>query len=131
MNKKIIITIFILFFIVTGCNLKNNNLKNYIGVWRNDDSSNPVDELIINSLSNNEIDFSYLVDGITTFENVKAKLDNNKAMFDIKNDLGWNLKGYFIMKDDLVTLTITSCSNDNIVPSTTTYKLHREKSNLQ
>lgn len=107
------------------------DVNNYVGVWRNDDSSSPVDELIINTPNGNEIPFEYLVDGITTFENGKATLNGNKAEFDVKNDLGWTLKGYFVMKDNQVTLTITECSSDNIQPTTITYELHRDKSNLK
>ena len=45
--------------------------------------------------------------------------------------MGWNLQGYFIMEDNQVTLTITSCSSEYITPSTTIYELHRNKSNLK
>ena len=91
-----------------------NDVNNYVGVWRNDDSSSPVDELIINTPNGNEIPFEYLVDGVTTFENAKATLE-----------------GYFVMEDDQVTLTITKCSSEYIGPSTIVYKLHRHKSNLK
>ncbi len=116
---------------------ENNNptpdldVNNYVGVWRNDDSSSPVDELIINTPNGNEIPFEYLVDGITTFENVKATLDGNKASFNVKNEMGWTLEGYFVMEDNQVTLTITKCSSKYIEPSTIVYKLHRDKSNLK
>ncbi len=110
---------------------KDLDVNNYVGVWRNDDSSNPVDELIINTPNGNEIPFEYLVDGITTFENGKAILDGNKASFNIKNEMEWTLEGYFVMEDNQVTLTITKCSSKYIEPSTTIYKLHRDKSKLK
>lgn len=116
---------------------ENNNqtpdldVNNYVGVWRNDDSSNPVDELIINTPNGNEIPFEYLVDGVTTFENAKATLEGNKANFNVKNEMGWTLEGYFVMEDNQVTLTITKCSSEYIAPSTIVYKLHRDKSNLK
>ena len=107
------------------------DVNNYIGVWRNDDSSNPVDEFIINSIENNQISFDYLIDGITTFENVKATIDGNKADFDVTNELEWNIKGYFVMENDQVTLTITDSSSENIAQTSTVYTLHRDKSNLK
>ena len=73
----------------------------------------------------------HLIDGITTFENVSATLDNNKATFDVVNELEWNIKGYFVMDNDEVTLTITDSSNEYIEKTTSTYKLHRDKSNLK
>jgi len=109
----------------------NFDVTGYVGVWRNDDSSSPVDEFIINSVEGNIISFDYLIDGITTFEGVTATLDNNKASFDVVNELEWNIKGYFIMENDEVTLTITDSSNEYIEKTTTTYKLHRDKSNLK
>ena len=107
------------------------DVNNYVGVWRNDDSSSPVDELIINAPNGNEVPFEYLIDGITTFENAKATLNGNKASFDVKNEMGWTLEGYFVMEDNQVTLTITKCSSEYIEPSTIVYKLHRDKSNLK
>ena len=103
----------------------------YKGVWRNDDSSNPVDEFIIIEINGNTITFEYLIDGITTFENGNATLDGNKANFDITNELGWTLKGYFVMENDEVALTITESSSDNIEKTTIVYKLHREESKLK
>ena len=117
--------------------IKENNvapdfdINGYIGVWRNDDSSSLVDEFIINGLNGNEVEFEYLVDGITTFENVKATLNGNRADFDVTNDMEWNLKGYFVMENDKVSLTITECSSEYITPNTIEYLLHRDKSNLK
>ncbi len=117
--------------------IKENNVtpdldvNNYVGVWRNDDSSSPTDELIINTPNGNEIPFEYLVDGITTFENVRATLNGNKAEFNVKNDMEWTLEGYFVMEDNQVTLTITKCSSEYIEPTTTIYKLHRDTSKLK
>lgn len=111
--------------------VSNFDINDYIGVWRNDDSSNPTDELIISSQDGVEVIFDYLIDGITTFENVSARLNDDTAEFDIVNDLGWNIKGYFIMKDNKVTLTIEESSIELISPSTITYELHRDKSKLK
>lgn len=116
---------------------ENNNasadvdVNGYIGVWRNDDSSNPVDEFIINSVNNNQINFDYLIDGITSFEGVSATLDGNKANFEVVNELGWTIKGYFVMENDQVFLTITESSNENIATNSTVYTLHRDKSKLK
>lgn len=107
------------------------DVNNYVGVWRNDDSSSPVDELIINAPNGNEVPFEYLIDGITTFENAKATLNGNKAEFNIKNEMGWTLEGYFVMENDQVSLTITKSSSEYIEAATTIYKLHRDKSNLK
>ena len=107
------------------------DVNNYVGVGRNDDSSSPVDELIINAPNGNEVPFEYLIDGITTFENAKATLNGNKAEFNIKNEIGWTLEGYFVMENDQVSLTITKSSSEYIEAATTIYKLHRDKSNLK
>lgn len=111
--------------------VSNFNINDYIGVWRNDDSSNPTDELIIVSSDGVEVKFDYLIDGITTFENVNASINDDTASFDVKNDLGWTLKGYFVMKDNKVTLTIEESSSEYINASTTVYELHRDKSKLK
>ena len=109
----------------------DEELLKYKGVWRNDDSDKPTEEFIINEIDGKSITFDYLIYRVTTFENAKAEFDGNTAVFDIKNDLNWNLKGYFLMNNDEVVLTITECSDNNIVPSTTIYKLHRDKSKLK
>jgi hypothetical protein len=111
-------------------NITEEFLK-YKGVWRNDDSDNPVDEFIINDINGKTVSFDYLIYRVTTFENAKAEFDGQTAVFDIKNDLGWNLKGFFLMNNDQVILTITECSDNNIIPSTTIYNLHRDKSKLK
>lgn len=111
--------------------VSNFDISDYTGVWRNDDSSNPTDELIIGAASGNEVTFDYLIDGITTFENVSARLNDNTAEFDVVNDLGWSLRGYFVMSDNKVTLTIEESSSEYIDKATTVYELHRDKSKLK
>ena len=107
---------------------EQNEMK---GVWQYPDSTYPDEELIIKSIENNKITFDYIIDGITSFDNVVANLDKNIATFDVKNDGDWNIKGTMTFKDNKLILDIKESSNEYIPVKTTTFSIKTNKSVLQ
>ena len=50
-------------------------------------------EFRVKSINDSKVNFDYIIEGITTFENASASISGNTAKFDIKNEGGWNIKG--------------------------------------
>ncbi|MBR1413882.1 MAG: hypothetical protein IJ574_04360 [Bacilli bacterium] len=107
------------------------NIEDYIGVWQYPDSNYPNEELIIKKINSNVITFDYVIDGITTFESVTAKLYKNEATFDVKNEGDWNIKGTMKFNNNTVVFNIEKSSNDNIPVNKTTFTIKSKKSVLQ
>jgi len=101
------------------------------GVWQYPDSIYPNEEVIIKSVNDNKITFDYVIDGITSFDNVTADLNNDIATFDVKNDGDWNIKGTMTFKNNTLEFNIKESSNENIQTSTTTFSVKSNKSVLQ
>lgn len=144
--KKIIIFIIMMVLVVGGIiiitkntsnktetkvdNAKNQQME-FKGVWQYPDSTYPNEELIIKSIEANKITFDYIIDGITSFDNVTAILNNDTATFDVKNDGDWNIKGTMTFKDNSLILNIKESSNEYIPTNTTTFSIKSNKSVLQ
>ena len=126
---------------IIGKNTKQNNNKSdgeqkldissYKGVWQYPDSTYPDEELIIKSIEHNKINFDYVIDGITSFDNVTATLNNNTATFDAKNDGDWNIKGTISFKNNTVFFKINESSNENVQEESITFSIKSNKSILQ
>ena len=117
--------------------VQNNNkeegidVNSFKGVWHYPDSVYPDDELIIKNIDGNKITFDYVIDGITSFENVTANLDKNIATFDVKNEGDWNIKGTMEFKENSIEFTIKESSNENVPTINITFDKKSNKSILQ
>ena len=107
------------------------NPSRIIGVWQYPDSTLPEEELIIKSIDNNKITFDYEIYRLTGFENATAELEGNTAVFDVKNNIDWNIKGTILFEDNTVTLNIKESSNELLPEGTTTFLIKSDKSVLQ
>lgn len=108
------------------------NPSKIIGVWQYPDSTLPEEELIIKSVASNKITFDYVVYRLTSFENVTAELEGNTAVFDVKNEGDWNIKGTMLFEDDKVTFNIKESSTDLLQEGTsTTFLIKSDKSVLE
>lgn len=106
-------------------------LSVYKAVWQYPDGTYPDQEFIVKSITNSKVEFDYIIDGITTFENVSASISGNIATFDIKNEGDWNIKGDITFDDNKVILNIKESSSDNIPTGSTTFKVKSSKSAFQ
>ena len=114
---------------------KNDKTKNtqtelstYKAIWQYPDSTYPEQEFRVKSISDSKVNFDYIIDGITTFENVSASVSGNIAKFDIKNEGGWNIKGTITFENNKVIFNIKESSSENIPTGSTTFKVKSSKS---
>ncbi len=148
MNKKIIVFVLILIviiigvilFIQTGGNSKNKdekntkeestglNLSTFKGVWQFPDSTYPDQELTVKNITSTSVEFDYIIDGITSFENATATVTGNKASFDIKNEGDWSIKGDIIFDANSVIFNIKESSVEYISAGSTTFTVKSDKS---
>ena len=126
MKKTFLILVCALVLLVTGCGKKD--YSKYEGVWKNNNSSVPDEELNIQSIKDDKIFFDYYLYRLTDFNGVEASLDGDKATFTAKNDLGWEIKGTIEFDDDMVILIIKSSSSDLITEDARTFKYKIDKS---
>lgn len=99
------------------------DLSTYKAVWQYPDSTYPDKQFIVKSINDNIVNFDYIIDGITTFENVSASISGNIANFDIKNDGDWNIKGTITFDDDKVIFNIKESSTEYIPIESTTFNV--------
>ena len=104
------------------------DLSTYKAVWQFPDSTYPEQELAVKSITNSKVDFSYTIDGITTFENASATISGNVATFDIKNEGDWNIKGTITFDGNKVIFNIKESSSENIPTGSTTFNVKSSKS---
>ena len=103
-------------------------LSAYKAIWQYPDSTYPDQEFRVKSISDSKVNFDYIIDGITTFENATATINGNTAKFDIKNDGDWNIKGTITFEDNKVIFNIKESSSENIPTGSTTFKVKSNKS---
>ena len=110
-----------------------NDFSSYIGVWRSDlvlDSGIPDEEFIINSITNNAINFDYIKYRISSFDNVTAQLTNNTANFEVFED-NISVKGTVTLSNNTVVLTVNSSTFEYIKPGVYTFKNKAQNSVLK
>ena len=103
-------------------------LSAYKAIWQYPDSTYPDQEFRVKNISDSKVNFDYIIDGITTFENATATINGNTAKFDIKNDGDWNIKGTITFEDNKVIFNIKESSSENIPTGSTTFKVKSNKS---
>lgn len=110
-----------------------NDFSSYIGVWRSDfvlDSGIPAEELIINNITSNTINFDYIKYRNFSIDNVIAQLTDNIANFEFsKDDL--SVKGTITLSNNTVVLTINSSTFEYIKPGVYTFKSKAQNSILK
>ena len=116
----------------TSSNNKNGDtqtgLSAYKSIWQYPDSTYPEKEFRVNEISDSKVNFDFIVEGITTFENASANITKNIAKFDIKNEGDWNIKGTITFNDNKVVFDITESSSENIPTGSTTFTVKSNKS---
>ena len=148
MKKKYLLFIFILMLGIvslTGCGTSDDkpekedkkveekstkDLSSYKGVWKTSDDEVPSEELIINSIDNNKINFDLVIYKLTSFDNVSADISDGVAKFDIKNSNDWNIKGKIEFKDAKVVFIIEESSSKLLEPQTLEFTIKGTKSVL-
>ena len=109
-----------------------NDFSSYIGVWKSDfvlDSGIPAEELIINNITSNTINFDYIKYRNFSIDNVIAQLTDNIANFEFsKDDL--SVKGTITLSNNSVVLTINSSTFEYIKPGVYTFKSKVQESVL-
>jgi len=103
-------------------------LSAYKSIWQYPDSTYPEKEFRVNNISDSKVNFDFIVEGITTFENASANITKNIAKFDIKNEGDWNIKGTITFNDNKVVFDITESSSENIPTGSTTFTVKSNKS---
>ena len=110
-----------------------NDFSSYIGVWKSDfvlDSGIPAEELIINNITSNTINFDYIKYRNFSIDNVIAQLTDNIANFEFsKDDL--SVKGTITLSNNSVVLTINSSTFEYIKPGVYTFKSKVQESVLR
>lgn len=114
----------------TSSETKNTQtgLTSYKAIWQYPDSTYPEREFRVQSISDSKVNFDFIVEGITTFENASATISGNTANFDIKNEGDWNIKGTITFTDNTVIFDIKESSSENIPTGSTTFKVKSNKS---
>ena len=114
----------------TSSETKNTQtgLTSYKAIWQYPDSTYPEREFRVQSISDSKVNFDFIVEGITTFENASATISGNAANFDIKNEGDWNIKGTITFTDNTVIFDIKESSSENIPTGSTTFKVKSNKS---
>ena len=102
-------------------------LSTYKAVWQYPDSTYPEKEFRVESISDSKVNFDFIIEGITTFENASAAISGNTANFDIKNEGDWNIKGTITFDDNKVIFDIKESSSENIPTGSTTFTVKSNK----
>ena len=115
----------------TSSNNKNGDtqtgLSAYKSIWQYPDSSYSEKEFRVNNINDSKVNFDFIVEEITTFENASANITKNIAKFDIKNEGDWNIKGTITFNDNKVVFDITESSSENIPTGSTTFTVKSNK----
>ena len=108
---------------------KTIDLSEYKGVWQIFEGLDiPEEELIINTIDNNKVNFDFLLYRLASFENVNATISENVASFETKDENGKKLKGTITFTNKTVILNISE--SDDLPSNTYTFTIKSDKSIL-
>ena len=111
---------------------ENKNLIKYMGAWdySDNDDDKVTDEIIINSITNDSLNFDYFVSPGGSLDEVSCELKGNKAEF-LYEENTVSIKGTITLNNNSITLNITDSNYKYIPVGTIELKNHVTNAQLK